>query len=338
MLSARPSEPSTKGQQLSQGSVENIVSTFAREVQDGDVSFLPAVWLSVKGRREVLRPPQLPDFNLVSEDAFGTVLPERPCERDLIVSAYEIFAGQELGQRAPAAEAEAELVSAGFGWPGMLGGSARGLSWFTPALRLVLLASRVPGFKMVADDEESTFTAYDHEVTLQVSPRGVYSNFHKAWRQASVEPDDVKQSRMRLPPAVPVGVMANRLAQVAKTHKAKVCLRLLGFVHQTRCADQVWLEDTMEQALARRARRRWLLGAPVGATDRINPTHAVVDAAVAELYRQEPGVMPRLFDILVPHLFTNSEFRRTFGPPEDARRVIRQSTIEEWINRVMAKI
>lgn len=334
------------------------LQAYVDQLTDDEVVMIPEL-LGRLGKVHPGRP--LPGFCILDPVAFGTELPSEPPEFSALVTAYETFVSQPLGaRRSPAAEAERVLQESGYNAPGVLGGSERGLSWFTPALRLVLLASRCEGVTFIADEEEMTFTAYDSKVTLQVSPHGAYSNTRGCWEPAAVAPDDVHQSLMRLPPSKNVRGILAQLAGLSSSPKAHVLLRLLRWAINSESTSAGWLQAHVEASLLKRrgcGEARGPASLVVTTYGLNNPLHEptglrtlgklagpktrieAAERAMCELYSTAgSGLLLRLFDALVPMLYTNREFRRVFGDPANLGRAPKAATIDRWATLITERV
>lgn len=265
------------------------------------------------------------------------ILPTPTFDESTLVYAYEAFAEQSLGiTRYPGRAAE-EVLAREFKSCGKgaidLGCAPR--SWLGPAARLVALAQAFPGAQVRADFETGTFSAtLVGGAHLEVSPRGVYSNFQGLVVPAVVSPEDVATAAMRLE-AIDTGDRTLvALARVFRGDEDKLrMLRALAACLESGAYSKLELRTALDKAADPSANRR--LPARFARSGSLAQAREdAVELALQAMAAGGDGLMSRLYHSVVPVLYSSREFVRQYGSISNRKRKVSDTTLNDWAERI----
>lgn len=290
----------------------------------------------------------LPGFDLFSggdkRSPCTWLLPKLVSDEAVLIYAYESVADRPMGAfRAPFEIPTQILVDAGNA-PGkvLLGRSARSSHWFVPMLRLVAYAQVLA--EAPAHVSDGTYSIHVGNAYLEVSPKGVYSNFEKRFVPAAAPPADMEEALMTVP-----GVVTN--------HKTILALHDLA-----QEADYSTLQaltactHALHERMLTSMKLLHMLNHTVYRSGNFNPTpgpkrlvryvardpNMVVQAqhqALQALESKGPYIREEFFSAAVPGLYSAREFAARFGHPSSRKAgTVRDSTLVKWRELVRQRI
>lgn len=290
----------------------------------------------------------LPGFDLFSggdkRSPCAWLLPKLVSDEAALIYAYESIADRPMGAfRAPFEIPTQILVDAGNA-PGkvLLGRSVRSSHWFVPMLRLVAYAQVLA--EAPAHVRDGTYSIHVGNAYLEVSPRGVYSNFEKRFIPAAAPPADLQEALMTVP-----GVVTNHktiaalydLAQEADYSTMQALTACTHALHERMLTSSkllhmlnhtVYRSGSFDPTPEPKRVVRYIARDP-------NMVAQAQHQALQALESKGPYVREEFFSAAVPGLYSAREFAARFGHPSSRKTgTVRDSTLVKWREMVKQRI